>query len=61
MLRYRERMSRYSTHQMSRLADDVSKRLPNKGLVLTSHRVGAPVARGASHRTGLVLFTYGSS
>ena len=25
------------------------------------HRVGAPVAEGASHRTVLVLFTYGSS
>ena len=26
-----------------------------------THRVGAPVARGASHRTGFVLFTSGSS
>jgi len=35
---------------------------PNTWLLLTSpDRVGAPVARGASHRTGLVLFAYGSS
>jgi len=27
----------------------------------TSRQVGAPVSRGASHRTGLVPFTYGSS
>ncbi len=33
-------------------------RRPNKRL---QHRVGTPVARAASHRTGLVLFTYGSS
>ena len=34
----------------------------NTGLDLTNpNRVGAPVARGASHRTGLVLFTSGSS
>jgi hypothetical protein len=29
--------------------------------VAMQHRVGAPVPRGASHRTGLVLFTSGSS
>ncbi len=33
----------------------------NKRIDLTNHRVGAPVAQGASHRTGLVLFTSGSS
>ena len=35
----------------------------NTGLDLTipGDRVGAPVARGASHRTGLVLITSGSS
>ena len=35
---------------------------PNTVLQLTiPDRVGAPVTRGASHRTGLVLFTSGSS
>ncbi len=41
---------------------DMVGELPNQARQLTSpDRVGAPVARGASHRTGLVLFTSGSS
>jgi hypothetical protein len=38
------------------------KRPPNSRMDPTvTDRVGAPVAQGASHRTGLVLFTSGSS
>ena len=38
------------------------KKTYNTAMDLTAtDRVGAPVARGASHGTGLVLFTSGSS
>ena len=42
---------------------NTGRAVANKVLQLTStiDRVGAPVSRGASHRTGLVLFTSGSS
>jgi len=40
-----------------------TRELPNRQLQLTTaiDRVGAPVSRGASRRTGLVLVTSGSS
>jgi len=46
---------------LERIADRQTR--SNQRLLLTNpgDRVGAPVARGASHRTGLVPFTSGSS
>src|SRR5690606_38567249 len=43
------------------VASPRAARLRHAPRPLPAHRVGAPVTRGASHRTGQVLFTSGSS